>query len=166
MSTQPQEIARRIGASVMHTILHEVQGLLLQARGSIFSQPGATVLTEDTGDIDTLIESAIGTLGLCTTIMLVQARDAKPNLPGPVFGQCQLIIEIAELALTNRSPSGTGVTALEAAEDAARILHQARCPSGRMLLVSELRKFAQPPPPADNCYHLICNTGEIHLARR
>lgn len=165
MSTQPQEIARRTSSSVLCAILEEVK-TILTAPPCFFSQPGITVLTEDEGDIDTLIEQTVGALGIVATIMLVNAQAANRNLPGPVFGNASLIVEIAEHTLTNRSEAGAGVTCLEAAEDAARNLHQARCASGRMILVSDIRKYAQPPPPANVCYHVVCSTGDIQITKK
>lgn len=165
MSTQPQEIERRKSTSTLCTLLEDVKALL---KGSpcFFAQDNVTVLTEDDGDIDTKIEQVVGSLGIVVTIMLTNAQAASKNLAGPVFNNTSLIVEIAELAITNRSEAGTKVTCLEAAEEAARYLHQARCASGRMILVTDIRKYAQPPPPANVCYHVICSTGDVQITKR
>jgi hypothetical protein len=165
MSVEPQEIERRKSTSTLCALLEEVKDLL---KGSpcFFALDNVTVLTEDEGDIDTKIEQAVGALGIVATIMLVNAQAASKNLPGPVFGNTQLIVEVAEMAATNRSDAGTRVTCLEAAEEAARYLHQARCASGRLILVTDIRKYAQPPPPANVCYHVICTTGDVQITKR
>jgi hypothetical protein len=165
MSLEPQEIERRKSTSVLCTLLEEVKDLLRNQQ-CFFADPKVCVLTEDEGDIDTKIESAVGALGICATIMLTNAQAANRNLPGPVFGNATLIVEIAELTITNRSEAGTQITCLEAAEEAARYLHQARCASGRMILVTDLRKYAQPPPPANVCYHVVCTTGDVQITKR
>ncbi len=166
MSTQPQEIERRRSASAFHALLEDVRDILAGAEGCVFSQPGVKVLTEDDGDIDTEIERTVGAAGLCATVMLTSAGGASRSLPGPVFSDTRMIVEVAELAAANRAEGGTRVTALEAAEQAARLLHQARCASGRMVLVTDIRKYPQPPQPADVCYHVACEAGEIHITRR
>lgn len=165
MSTQPQEIERRKSTSVLCTILEEVKDLL-RTQQCFFADPKVAVLTEDEGDIDTKIEQAVGSLGICATIMLVNAQAANRNLPGPVFSNSSLIIEISEQTTTNRCASGTQITCLEAAEEAARYLHQARCASGRMILVTDIRKYAQPTPPANVCYHVLCTTGDVQITKR
>lgn len=162
MSTQPQETERRASSSVLCDILAQVAGLL-QADAS-YAAPGVEILTEDKGDIDTEISQKVSALGICTTVMFADARGAKDAMPGPVFSQVLLIVEVAENALTNRSSGGK--TALETAEAAARLLHQGRLPSGRTLLVTDLTKFPTPPEPADVCYHVACKLANVSLNRK
>lgn len=157
MSTQPQEIERRRKVSELHAVLQDIADLL-RASDSIFSDSKVTVQTEDDGDIDTAIGESLGRMGLCATIMFRKAGNVPKNLSNPIFRDLSIVVEICENAIMNRS-GGTMVTALEAAETAASILHHANLASGRKLLVSDLEKYAQPPPPADNCYHLILTTS-------
>ena len=165
MSTQPQEIERRKSTSALCTLLEEVKDLLRNQQ-CFFADPKVAVLTEDEGDTDTKIEAAVGALGICATVMLTNAQAANRNMPGPVFNNASLIVEVAEQTITNRSQQGTQITCLEAAEEAARYLHQARCASGRMILVTDIRKYPQPPPPANVCYHVICTTGDVQITKR
>jgi len=74
-------------------------------------------------------------------------------------------VEVSELAITNRSEDGTGITAIEAAEQAVRILHQNPLPSGRTVAVSSIRRYPAPPSPADNCFHVAINLSNIPLAK-
>ena len=166
MSLDPATQERRSSTSVLCAMLAEPAAALLDEAGYIFSHPSFTVITEDDGDIDTKIESIIGSLGLCATVMFKKANAASNSLPGPCFRNTEIIVEISELSITNRSSGGLQTTALEAAEQAALILHQARMPSGRMLLVTDILKYPQPPPPADNCYHVVIQTGEVTLRRK
>jgi hypothetical protein len=166
MSIEPQEIERRKSASALCRMLEEVKALLRTSDCLFKDEEKVAVLTEDDGDIDTMIAQAIGSLGLCATVMLTDAKNTSKNMPGPVFGNSSLIVEIAENTTTNRTDSGTQITCLEAAEEAARYLHQARCASGRMILVDSIRKYAQPPPPANVCYHVLCTTGDVQIIKR
>lgn len=162
MSTQPQEIERRRKASSLHAALQDIVDLL-RASDSIFSDTKVTVQTEDDGDIDTLIGESLGRMGLCATVMIKKAGNVPKNLSSPVFRDIAIVVEICENAIMNRS-GGTMITALEAAETAAEILHHANLTSGRKILVTDLEKYAQPPPPADNCYHLILTTSCVAFA--
>ena len=166
MSTDPAIQEKRSSTSVLCAMLSETAAALRESVDYVFSHPNFTILTEDEGDIDTKIDRVFDTLGLCAVVMFQKATSASKSLPGPCFTNAAIIVEISELSMTNRSTGGLQTTALEAAEQAALILHQARMPSGRMLLVSDILKFPQPPPPADNCYHVVIQTGEVTLRRK
>jgi hypothetical protein len=131
---------------------------------SDFATPDLEILTEDKGDIDTEIAQRVTSLGLCVTVMFSGASEIKPNLPGPVFGSVRITVEVCENALTNRSNGGR--TSLEVTEQAARILHQKRLESGRVLIAESLQPFPQPPAPANVCYHLILRTSEVSIHRK
>ena len=165
MSMDPAIQETRKTSSVLCAMMIEVARALQADSESVFSKEGCAVITEDDGDIDTLIAGAVGRIGLCATIMFQKARSASTTLPGPCFNNAAIVVEISELAITNRSENGLQVTALEAAEQAALILHQARMESGRMTFVSDIIKYPQPTEPADNCYHVIVTTGEVTLRR-
>ena len=158
MSQNPAEQERRAAESTLHACLQDVAALLKES-DSCFSRPDVTVMTEDLGDTDTLITNALDRIGLCVTVMLRKAGNVPKNVSTPVFRDLSLVVEICEQAITNRSEAGTKITALEAAEKAATILHHAKLTSGRGLFVTDLEKYPQPPPPADNCYHLILSTS-------
>ena len=158
MSTQPQEQERRASESSLCAALQDVARLLKDS-DSVFNRPDVPVLTEDTGDIDTLITEAVGNGRLCVTVMLRKAGNVPKNVSTPVFRDLSLVVEICEQAITNRSEAGTKITALEAGEKAATLLHHTALTSGRRLFVTDLEKYPQPPPPADNCYHLILSTS-------
>jgi hypothetical protein len=166
MSMDPAIQETRASSSVLCAMLNDVARTLKADERYVFSRPECVVITEDDGDIDTKISQILGTLGLCVTVMFLKATAASGSLPGPRFGNASIIAEISELSITNRSESGLQITALEAAEQAALILHQARMPSGRMLLVTDIAKYPQMPEPADNCYHGIITTGEVTLRRK
>jgi hypothetical protein len=159
MSVQPQETARRVAESVLCATLEDIRVLL--ASDATFAGPTVGIITEDEGDIDTLIESAVLSLGTCCTVMLVAARDAKRSLPVVSFDSLAVIVEIAEKAVTNRAADGR--TALELAELAARILHQAPISNNRRVTVDSIAKYAVPPKPADVCYHVQVRIGQTTL---
>lgn len=166
MSLDPAVQSQRSSGSVLCAMLLDVADTLRSSADTVFANEACTVLTEDDGDVDTLITKAVGSTGLCVTIMFRQAKSASRTLPGPVFAGADLIVEIAELAAMNRADGGLQVSALEAAETAAAVLHQARMPSGRILMVTDILKYPQAPAPADNCYHVVISTGEVTIRRR
>ena len=165
MSMDPAIQETRKTSSVLCAMMIEIARTLQADNESVFSRSDCSVITEDDGDIDTLIAGAVGRIGLCATIMFQKASAASKTLPGPHFNNAAIVVEISELAITNRSEQGLQITALEAAEQAALILHQARMESGRMTFVTDIIKYPQPPEPADNCYHVIVTTGEVTLRR-
>jgi len=158
MSQNPAEQQRRASESALCAALQEVADIL-KASDTCFSRPDVTVMTEDKGDLDTLITAALERIGLCATVMLRKAGNVPKNVSSPVFRDLALVVEVCEQAEFNRGKGGTGITALEAAEKAATVLHHATLTSGRKLFVTDLEKYPQPPPPADNCYHLILSTS-------
>jgi hypothetical protein len=162
MSIQPQETDRRATASELCAILAEVAAAIRAAPE--VASPGVEVLTEDQGDIDTAIAQAVGNLGACVLVMFSGVTEVKSNLPGPVFGAVRLTVEVSENALVNRGAGG--VTSLETAEAIARLLHQRRLASNRLLLVESLQHYPSPPAPADVCYHLNLRTSEVSIHRK
>ena len=153
MSTKPEEQQRRASASVLCRIVQQIADLLNAS--AEFTRAGrVTVLTEDKDDIDTEIEQAVSALGLSATV------------GGPVFANAQAIVEIAELPVTNRSESGTGATALEQADLAARLLHQARLADGRTLLVTDIARATVLPAPATTGWNVILRLSNVSLNRK
>lgn len=157
------DIEKASGTSVLAALMADVAEALRHTPGTVFELPDVPVLTADDGDLDARIEAALGRLGLCATVMLSGLDDGKKSLPGPVFGSAELIIEVTEVSPVNRGVSGTGTGAIEAAEQAARALHQRKLGSGRLVWVADMRPYPQPPPPADVCWHIHVITGEVCL---
>lgn len=166
MSMDPAIQEQRKNSSVLCAMLMDAADALKGAADTVFANEACMILTEDDGDVDTTIEKAVGSTGLCVTVMFKQAKSASKSLPGPVFSNADMIVEIAEFSAMNRVQGGLNVTALEAAEAAAAVLHQARMPSGRILMVTDILKYPQPPAAADNCYHVVISTGEVTIRRR
>ena len=157
------DIEKSSPTSVLAALLADVAATLRHAPGTVFGLPEAPVLTADEGDLDARIETELGKLGLCATVMLSKLADGKPALPGPVFADAEIVVEICEASPFNRAQGGSGVPAIEAAEQAARALHQKRLGSGRIMYVTDMQPYPQPPPPADVCWHIHVKTGEVNL---
>ena len=162
MSTSPAETERRAASSVLCFLLHEVAAVLLASPE--FAAPGTEILTEDKGDLDTEIAQAIANMGLAVTVMFSAASGGRPTLAGPVFDSVQLVCEIAENALINRGAGGR--CALETADLAARVLHQADLGHGRRLLVERLAVYPAVPEGASVCYHVDLRLQNISLVRK
>lgn len=161
MSTQPTETARRAATSVLCDMLAQIAAAL--AADNTFATPNISIITEDKGDIDTDIINCLAKLGLCCTVLFSGVSEGKSNLPGPVFGAGRYTVEISEHAATNRS--GGGITALEVAENAARVLHMLALTNGRVLLVDAIQPYPNPPKPANVCYHVILRTSQVSINR-
>ena len=156
------DIEKSASTSVLCALLADVASALRGASDTVWALPGAPVLTADEGDLDGRIDASLRRLGLCATVMLSSVAGANSALPGPIFDGAELVVEVCEASAINRD-GGTGVAALEAAEMAARALHQHKLGSGRLLYVTDIVPFPQPPAPADVCWHVRLRTGEVNL---
>lgn len=157
------DIEKSASTSVLCALLADVASALRGAPDTVWALPDAPVLTADEGDLDGRINAALGRLGLCATVMLSSVGGGKTSLPGPIFDAAELVVEVCEASPLNRADGGTGVAAIEAAEMAARALHQMKLGSGRLLYVTDIVPFPQPPAPADVCWHVRLRTGEVNL---
>ena len=160
------DIEKSASTSVLCALLADVASVLRAAKDTVWALPDAAVLTADGGDIDKRIEADLRRLGLCATVLLSAVKGGKASMPGPIFEGADLIVEVCEASAFNRGEEGTGVPALEAAEMAALALHQRKLGSGRIMYVTDIVPYPQPPPPAEVCWHVLIKTGEVNLLSR
>jgi len=87
---------------------------------------GVPVFTEKQKNIESEIETALGTLscGVCIIIIAPLANVTKPNLPGPYFGDVTIIVRAVENVLINQGEEGTKKTVSFLAERIASVLHR------------------------------------------
>ena len=90
---------------------------------------GITVVTYNTGDLQSSIEASIGTSGVCVLVTVAQAVPSAYPTRVPFFESVMLDINIIENLLVNTGPGGTNTNAFALAEAAARAL-QDWCPLG------------------------------------
>jgi hypothetical protein len=83
-----------------------------------------TIITEQTGDIENAIQTALAKLGICVIVITPTANAAFPNYLKPYFNDIKIICRTVENVILNRSTSGTGKQASEVAEMVAVTLHQ------------------------------------------
>lgn len=154
MSVKPQEQERRKSVSHLHAAL-EVAAARLRSHPYFAQIP---VITQDDGDIDTLIQGKVARLGVCCTVMLTDGNCSMPNVPGPSIDGVSLIVEVAENTTTNK----TGRTCLEIAERVLRRLHHYVSPeTGAIFTCSKKALFPTTPPrPANMAYHCAFDDGE------
>jgi len=88
------------------------------------------VIQEDRKDIVTAIQTAVKKIGLCLVVSTAAATTTRPNLPGPHLDSIQFQVDACEHVLINRAASGSGISALEAACQAAAALHHLRPSAG------------------------------------
>lgn len=157
------DIEKSASTSVLSAVLADVADALRRAEDTVFARTDVPVLAADAGDLDAQIDSAMAHLGLCATVLLSSVTGGKPSMPGPIFEGAELVVEVCEASPLNRGEEGTGVSALDAAEMAARALHQKRLGSGRIIYVTDIAPYPQPPLSADVCWHVRLRTGEVNL---
>lgn len=147
MSMRPQERERRKSASQLH-------GALEGGADRLRSHPyfaAVAVITQDDGDIDTLIAKKLGSLGIVATVIFREAECPAPNVPGPSIERLSIIVEVAENTATNKS----GRTCLEVVERVLRRLHLYKEEESGALYTCASRPVypSTPPRPANVCYH-------------
>lgn len=157
MSTRPEEQERRLAASHLHSA---IEGAAARLRAHPYFT-GIPVITQDDGDIDTLILKKLASLGVVCTVMFSEGGCESPNVPGPSIDGISVIVEVAENTATNKS----GKTCLEVAERVLRRLHLYVNP-GTGAIYTCARKAvypATPPRPANVCYHCAFDDGETMI---
>ncbi len=82
------------------------------------------VITEDRGDINTAINTAIGQIGTCVIVLTPSADVRNANVPGPYFDRVGILVRTFETPTINRASTGTGKKAIDTAEIAVALLHQ------------------------------------------
>lgn len=65
------------------------------------------VLPAEAGDIDTMIAKAIGEIGICVTVKVVEAKVRKTEVGGVYFDPIEIVILVVENVLLNRGETGT-----------------------------------------------------------
>jgi hypothetical protein len=89
------------------------------------------VFTEEKGDLDSAIETALGTLtekgekiGACVVILTPVAKSKSPAAPGPLLDDFLISINVLENVLVNQGDDGTKKHAIEIVELIIRYLHR------------------------------------------
>ena len=154
MSTRPEEQERRSQASHLHSA---IEGAAAHLRSHRYFT-GIPVITQDDGDIDTMIAKKLGSLGIVCTVMFSDGNCESPNVPGPSIDGVSIIVEVAENTTTNK----TGKTCLEVAERVLRRLHlYVNADTGAIYTCAKKAVYpATPPRPANVCYQCAFNDGE------
>lgn len=82
------------------------------------------VITENRGDIPTLIEEATNKAGLCVVVETPSANQRNGNIPNPYLDEINVAVTIWEHVELNRRASGTQKKFLDVAQIAAALLLQ------------------------------------------
>ena len=81
------------------------------------------VITENIGDIENAIQTAIAKLGVCAIVVTPTATTSFPDTLSPYFDNIRIIVRVVEKVLLNRSAHGTNKSASDVAEMVAALLH-------------------------------------------
>lgn len=114
------------------------------------------VLTENQGDLESLIAQAVGSLGVCATVLTPSGRLDVGDKLGVVLDPADVVIQISEEPLLNRGANGTGKTALEVVVRVMRLLHGWTVPDRR-----GSRKLARLTLRPDAPFRLVSSDGSI-----
>ena len=141
--------------------LHDIQ---IAMRKHLLADPwfsNIPVITQNEGDIDTLIKQKISRLGIACLIILEEATQEEPAQTGPYFDQVKYAVEVSEQVTINRGSSGTRKPMLDVCERVARRLHQFQFTPGKMLYITKPSIVpTEPPPPATSAYYVRFETSD------
>lgn len=96
------------------------------------------VVTERLGDLDSQIEAAVSTLGVCASVMTPSGQLSDGNIPALDFDRVDLVVQVSETPIINQGPSGAQKSALEVVVRVMRLLHHF-VPPGRRGTAKENR---------------------------
>lgn len=161
MSTNPTEQTTRATASTLCACLQAIAEAL--RTDPDITRPCVTILTEDNGDVDTLLTQAVGNQGTCILVMF-SGTDQRNQIPGLCFDTANFVVEVSEHSAINR-PNG-GRPALEMAETAAKLIEDHRDPSGRIYRVTRILPASAIPEGADIAYHILVETKTVKINRK
>jgi hypothetical protein len=98
---------------------------------------GITILAEDRLDLSTEINKALATgKGIVITVATGSEKFRQGSNPVPV-AEVELIVEVGEIPLINRSKNGARLPASEAAAIIVSALHHYPWEAGKVLVASE-----------------------------
>ncbi len=146
-----------------------LQNLITEVHAALSADPdfksaaGKDLLTfiiEDDGNIDTLLATALGRMGLCCIIDLVGGSDDAPNVSSVVLNPVDIVLDLSENVLLNRKGE-VGIDYLTQRQALAMLmakLKQFTYSSGAALILETFRS-AQPARGADASYQIFCSTS-------
>lgn len=121
-----------------------------------------TIITEDKGDIEGQIRTALAKLGISITVLTVEADCDSPDCEPLSFDRVGVIVEVAEFVAGNRGATGTGKTIGRVCEAALQALSLYTSGSRTFTMDTPTMRMVDPPPPATACRHLKFRTfGEL-----
>ncbi len=140
--------------------LHNIQVAMQKA---LIKDPwfaGIPVITQNQGDIDTLIKQKISRIGIACLVILEEAIQENPTATGPYFDEVRYAVEVSEQVTINRSSVGTRKPILDVCEHVACALHHFEYAPGKMLYISSPSIVpTAPPPPATSAYYVKFETS-------
>jgi hypothetical protein len=98
---------------------------------------GVSIVSQAEGDIDSMIQTKLASLGIVCAIGMGKAGGADPAASGPYFEDIVFIVEVQEFVLKNRGAGGTRKSVLDVCERIACILHHHQIPNGPALHIAE-----------------------------
>jgi hypothetical protein len=107
-----------------------LQGIQTDAANALVADPFFAiipVLSERLGDLGSAVDLAVNqAAGVCAVVSTPLADVEHPGQPGPYFDRIHVRVRVYENVTLNQGLGGTGVGALEIAENVLRVLHHHR----------------------------------------
>lgn len=119
------------------------------------------IVTQADGDLDSMIKTKLGTLGIVISIGMGKAGGNDPGAIGLYFEDIIFVIEVQEFVLKNRGPGGTRKPVLDVCERLAVLLHGLILPDGPALMVIDPGIIpVKPDSPATSAYAVAIATSD------
>lgn len=103
--------------------LNEIQQKIVAKLASDAWFGKVPILSENIGDVASLVEMAIGKVGSCVVVEMPVANCLHPNVPPIFFEELLVVVTVWEQVLLNRGRNGSQRPALKTAQIIAFLLH-------------------------------------------
>ena len=119
------------------------------------------VLTERKGDIASMLDVALGKMGLCAVVLTPFAKVAEPNLPGPELDPLSVTVAVFEDVALADDAAIDPRTAFTVALAALQRLHHWAPPGFPRMLTAANNALVLVPDPALLVYHANLETSLV-----
>lgn len=142
-------------------ILHKLQQAIAARLQADSWLTGVDIVTQADGDLDAMIKTKLGSIGIVCSIGMGKAGGSDPGALGLYFEDIIFVIEVQEFVLKNRGPAGTRKPVLDVCEQVAGLLHGYQMPDGPSFLVVDPGIVpVKPVTPATSAYAVAIATSD------
>lgn len=120
------------------------------------------VITENLGDVATIVEIAVSKLGSCVVVETPTANLSHPNTPAVQFDEVPLVVTVWENVLLNRDTNNADASnqkALETAQVIVALLHHFEPGTGWNTIIATTPTIEKADDPELVGYHVRFRTA-------